>query len=122
MRSPQPPSSKPPRVLIIDDIPQNVDLVRSLMQAEGYEVASAAVGLEALAQVASAPPDLILLDIMMPTLDGYAVCRRLRENVTTAFIPILMLTAREESETKTQAFLVGTDDYLVGSSGNRVGE
>src|SRR3989337_4033160 len=105
MRSPQPPSSKPPRVLIVDDIPQNVDLVRSLMQAEGYEVTSAANGLEALAQVASAPPDLILLDIMMPTLDGYAVCRQLKARTENRLVPIVLITPLGDEADK----LLGVD-------------
>ncbi|HLB64267.1 MAG TPA: response regulator, partial [Anaerolineales bacterium] len=92
MRSPT-PSGKPPRILIVDDIPQNVDLVSSLMRAEGYEVTSAADGLEALAQVAAAPPDLIFLDIMMPTLDGYAVCRQLKARPETRLVPIVLITA-----------------------------
>jgi len=113
MRSPQPPSSKPPRILIVDDIPQNVDLVSSLMRAEGYEVASAANGLEALAQVASAPPDLILLDIMMPTLDGYAVCRQLKARPETRLVPIVLITALGDEAVVVQAVQRGAQDYLV---------
>lgn len=113
MRRPQPPSSKRPRILIVDDIPQNVDLVRSLMQAEGYEVASATNGLEALAQVAVAPPDLILLDIMMPTLDGYAVCRQLKARPETRLVPIVLITALGEEADKLLGIEAGADDFLT---------
>jgi putative two-component system response regulator len=113
MRRPQPPSSKPPRILIVDDIPQNVDLVRSLMRSEGYEVASAANGLEALAQVASAPPDLILLDIMMPTLDGYAVCRQLKAHPETRLVPIVLITALGDEADKLLGIEAGADDFLT---------
>src|SRR3972149_2349186 len=109
MRSHQPPSSKPPRILIVDDIPQNVDLVRFLMQAEGYEVTSAANGLEALAQVASTPPDLILLDIMMPTLDGYAVCRQLKAHPETRLVPIVLITALGDEADKLLGSEAGAD-------------
>jgi putative two-component system response regulator len=113
MRSPQSPSSKPPRILIVDDIPQNVDLVSSLMRSEGYEVAAAANGLEALAQVAAAPPDLILLDIMMPTLDGYAVCRQLKARHETRLVPIVLITALGEEADKLLGIDAGADDFLT---------
>ena len=113
MRSPQPPSSKPPRILIVDDIPQNVDLVSSLMRAEGYEVTSAADGLEALAQVAAAPPDLIFLDIMMPTLDGYAVCRQLKARPETRLVPIVLITALGDEADKLLGIEAGADDFLT---------
>src|SRR3972149_5670565 len=113
MRSPQPPSSNPPRILIVDDIPQNVDLVSSLMRSEGYEVASAANGLEALAQVAAAPPDLILLDIMMPTLDGYAVCRQLKARPETRLVPIVLITALGDEADKLLGIEAGADAFLT---------
>ena len=112
MRSPT-PSGKPPRILIVDDIPQNVDLVSSLMRAEGYEVTSAADGLEALAQVAAAPPDLIFLDIMMPTLDGYAVCRQLKARPETRLVPIVLITALGDEADKLLGIEAGADDFLA---------
>ena len=111
MRSPQPPSSKPPRVLIVDDIPQNVDLVRSLMQAEGCEVASAANGLEALAQVAAAPPDLLILDLSLPIVDGWEVLRRVRAGSATRGLPVLAITG-VEVERSDQALTAGADEFL----------
>jgi putative two-component system response regulator len=83
------------------------------MQAEGYEVASAADGLEALAQVASAPPDLILLDIMMPTLDGYAVCRQLKAHPETRLVPIVLITALGDETDKLLGIEAGADDFLT---------
>ena len=76
-------SPKKPRVLVVDDNPFIVELLGDLMQVDGYEVVSAADGPEALAQVAADPPDLILLDIMMPGQDGYAVCRQLKQQPAT---------------------------------------
>ena len=111
---PSPTSSgKPPRILIVDDIPQNVDLVSSLMRSEGYEVTSAADGLEALAQVVAAPPDLIFLDIMMPTLDGYAVCRQLKARPETRLVPIVLITALGDEADKLLGIEAGADDFLA---------
>jgi len=86
-------SLRNPRILIVDDNVQSVELLRALMQAEGYEVVAASNGLEALAQVAAFPPDLILLDIMMPGLDGFTVCRTLKADPATRLIPIVLITA-----------------------------
>ncbi|MCI0408744.1 MAG: response regulator [Acidobacteria bacterium] len=104
---------KKPRVLIVDDNAQNVELLSALMQAEGYTVAAAADGLEALAQVEAAPPDLILLDIMMPGLDGYAVCRRLKERPETCLVPIVLLTALGAEEHLLRGIEAGADDFLT---------
>jgi DNA-binding response OmpR family regulator len=69
--------------------------------------------MEALKAIEMEQPSLVILDLMMPQMDGLEVCRRLREHVKTAFIPVLMLTAMGESATRTKAFLIGTDDYLT---------
>jgi putative two-component system response regulator len=97
----------------VDDIPQNVDLVSSLMRSEGYEVTSAADGLEALAKVADAPPDVILLDIMMPALDGYAVCRQLKARPETRLVPIVLITALGDEADKLLGIEAGADDFLT---------
>jgi len=76
-------------------------------------VETAASGEEALAKVAASRPHLVLLDLMMPGMDGYEVCRRLRANLATALIPIIMLTALGDIESKRLGFLAGTDDYVV---------
>ncbi len=100
-------------VLVVDDSVQNVELLTALMQAEGYEVVAAADGLEALAQVAASPPDLILLDIMMPKLDGYAVCRRLKQEAPTRLVPIILLTALGAEEARIRGIEVGADDFIT---------
>jgi putative two-component system response regulator len=97
----------------VDDIPQNVDLVSSLMRSEGYEVSSAADGLEALVKVAAAPPDVILLDVMMPELDGYAVCRQLKAHPETRLVPIVLITALGDEADKLQGIEAGADDFLT---------
>lgn len=100
-------------ILVVDDNAQNVELLTALMQAEGYEVVSAVDGLEALAQVATSPPDLILLDIMMPKLDGYAVCRRLKQEAPTRLIPVVLLTALGAEDARIQGIEAGADDFIT---------
>jgi DNA-binding response OmpR family regulator len=87
------PFSMVERVLVVDDQPENLDLVSSLLKDEGYHIDEANNGHQALAQVENHPPDLIVLDVMMPEIDGYEVVRRIRENKKLPFIPILMVTA-----------------------------
>src|SRR4029453_10604860 len=81
------------KVLVVDDTPHNVKLLADLLGAKGYAVATAVNGEEALAKVASDNPDLILLDVMMPGLSGYDVCKRLREDPATALLPIVLVTS-----------------------------
>lgn len=81
------------RVLVVDDQPLNVKLLAAQLQAAGYEVFKAYSGEEALAVVHESPPDIVLLDIMMPGLDGYEVTARLKKDPATAIIPIVLLTA-----------------------------
>ena len=100
-------------ILVVDDSVQNVELLTAMMQAEGYEVVAAADGLEALAQVAASPPDLILLDIMMPKLDGYAVCRRLKQEAPTRLMPIVLLTALGAEEARIRGIEAGADDFIT---------
>lgn len=111
-RGPQ-ASPKKPRILIVDDNLQNVELLTALMQAEGYEISSASNGLEALAQVATSPPDLILLDIMMPELDGFTVCQMLKADPATRLLPIVLITALGAEEHKLRGIEVGADDFLT---------
>src|SRR5574341_2669842 len=98
-------------ILVVDDSPQTVELVTALMRAEGYEVVVAANGLEALAKVTASPPDLVLLDIVMPELDGYAVCRRLKEEAPTRLVPVVLLTALVAEEALIQGIEAGADDF-----------
>lgn len=103
------------KILVVDDEEDVRRIVAIALKQLPFpaEILTAGNGIEALKAVEAEHPSLVVLDLMMPQMDGFEVCRRLRENVKTAFIPILMLTARGESETRTKAFLVGTDDYLM---------
>lgn len=105
-------SESPARILVVDDVPQNVRLLEALLTSRGYEVASAGDGATALRLVESAAPDLVLLDVMMPPPDGYAVCRELRENERTRMLPVIMLTAASDSE-KTKGLEAGADDFIA---------
>ena len=99
------------RILAVDDVRENVRLLEAVLGAHGYEVVSATDGRAALELAVSAQPDLVLLDVLMPQPDGYAVCRRLREQEETAVLPVIMLTASEGAE-KTMAIDAGADDFI----------
>jgi CheY-like chemotaxis protein len=88
-------SSEPATILIIDDEPQNRRLLEALLQPEGYRTQSASNGDEAMALIAECAPDLVLLDIMMPGIDGFEVATRIKSNPATAAIPIIMVTAQD---------------------------
>ena len=103
----------PPRILVVDDTPENLELLDAHLTEAGYHVLTAANGQDALTAVAAHAPDLILLDVMMPVLDGYEVCRRLKSNEETAFIPIVMLTALQDFEHRLQGIELGADDFLT---------
>jgi type IV pilus assembly protein PilB len=114
---PAQPSAQPRlyRVLIVDDDNDMRRLMAMILERSALPLSTvmAADGLEALEQAHAAPPDLILLDVMMPGVDGFEVCRQLRANLRTAFVPILMVTARDDAASCVQGFLVGTDDYIT---------
>ncbi|HEY8829851.1 MAG TPA: response regulator, partial [Candidatus Limnocylindria bacterium] len=76
------------KILAVDDVPQNVRLLEAVLTSNGFEVVSAATGEEALLRVLKDKPDLVLLDIMLPGIDGYEVCRRLRADPKTSFLPV----------------------------------
>ena len=99
-------------VLIADDNPQNVELLEAYLEELGCRVVSAADGQETLVQVASEKPDLILLDIMMPKMSGFEICRKLKRDPATAGIPICMVTALTEVGDIERAVEAGTDDFL----------
>lgn len=101
------------RILIIDDDLDTLRLVGLMLQREGYEISAAASGAEGLSKAESEHPDVILLDVMMPDLDGFEVARRLKRNPLTQATPILMFTAKSQLEDKVAAFEVGADDYLT---------
>ena len=101
------------RILIVDDHEDNVDLLRTRLEAWGYATESAADGDIALKMVEQSPPDLILLDVMMPTIDGTEVARRIKENKSLPFIPIIMQTALDAPEHKVAGLGAGADDYIT---------
>jgi len=100
------------KILIVDDAVDTVELLKKRLRFEGYDTAEAYDGEEALQQVAEYNPDLIILDVMMPKLDGYEVCQRLKTDENTKYIPILMLTAKGEIEDKVKGLDIGADHYL----------
>ena len=100
------------RILVVDDVPANVRLLSARLAAEFYEVAGAAAGPEALARAAEWNPDIILLDVMMPGMDGYEVCRELKHNPATAHIPVVMVTALNDREERVRGLEAGADDFL----------
>jgi putative two-component system response regulator len=99
-------------VLAVDDQPENLDLVEEILSSAGYRVNLAADGEAALQSVAADPPDVIILDIMMPRLDGFEVCRRIKAGRDTRFIPVVMLTALTQVSDKVRGLEVGADDFL----------
>ena len=103
----------PPRILIADDQPMNVDILQTRLAVHGYEILTAADGEEALAVARAQLPDLILLDIMMPKIDGLEVCRLLKGDVALPFMPIIMVTAKVDTKDIVAGLEVGADEYLT---------
>lgn len=101
------------RILIVDDDRDSLTLIGLMLQRQGYETATAQSGAQALQMAEAHPPDLILLDIMMPDMDGFEVCRRLRSVPRLAHIPVIMFTAKTLVEDKVAGFEAGADDYLT---------
>jgi DNA-binding response OmpR family regulator len=104
-------SEQPPKILVVDDVPENVRLLEAVLFPRGYEVVTATDGRAALDLIETEEPDLILLDVMMPGLDGYAVCSQLRANDDTAVLPVIMVTSSIGQE-KTKAIEAGADDFI----------
>jgi len=105
--------SKVPRIVVVDDNPRNVRLVLSILKPNKYEIFPAYSGREALALVEEKSPDLVILDVLMPEMDGFQVARALRANPESRAIPILMLTALRELEDKVKGLEAGADDFLT---------
>ena len=101
------------RILVVDDVAANTRLLEAKLGAEYYQVTSAHSGLEAIGQAQAWQPDLILLDVMMPGLDGYETCRRLKDDPRTQHIPVVMVTALSEPEERLQGLDAGADDFLT---------
>ena len=100
------------KILLVDDNTANVDLLEAYLEPSGYDILKAYDGLEGLNLAYEKNPDLILLDIMMPGLDGYEVCKRLKEDERTQLIPIVIITALSDLDDKIKGLDVGADDFL----------
>ena len=103
----------PPRILIVDDTPANVHILQARLSANGYDIVTATDGEAALAAVRESEPDLILLDVMMPKMDGFEVCRRLRADPSLPFIPIIMVTAKTDPKDVVAGLEAGGDEYVT---------
>jgi adenylate cyclase len=103
----------PARILIADDQPMNVDILQTRLAVHGYEIFTATDGEEALAAARMRQPDLILLDIMMPKMDGIEVCRQIKEDTALPFMPIIMVTAKADTQDIVAGLEAGADEYLT---------
>jgi len=103
----------PARILAVDDAPQNLEILRARLEANGYEVITAADGEEGLARARDSDPDLVLLDVMMPKLDGVAVLKILKEDSALRFVPVVLVTAKSDMRDVVAGLEAGADDYLV---------
>lgn len=101
------------KILLVDDNPTNLKVLWQALEEEAYEIMAATSGQQALDLAQSGAPDLILLDVMMPYMDGFETCRRLKANPQTAAIPVLFITARDETEALVEGFNAGGFDYIV---------
>ena len=101
-----------PTALIVEDEPEANKLLAMLVQLRGYRTDSAFTGTEALEKVGQAPPDLVFLDLMLPDINGYEVCKSLKSRKTTGAIPVVMVTARVAAENRLDSFRAGADDYI----------
>jgi two-component system alkaline phosphatase synthesis response regulator PhoP len=105
--------SKPPSVLIVDDEPNIVLSLQFLMKKTGFEVRTAKDGEEAMAEISRAAPDLVLLDVMMPKIDGFSICTQIRANPEWKDVRIIMLTARGRDVEREKGLALGADDYIT---------
>ncbi len=101
------------RVLVVDDIPANVKLLEAKLGAEYFDVVTANSGEQALALIGKELPDIVLLDVMMPGMDGFEVCRRIKANPATAHLPVVMVTALDQLADRVQGLEAGADDFLT---------
>jgi DNA-binding response OmpR family regulator len=104
--------TQPRKILVVDDNPGNVKLLHDLLTVKGYDVATASSGHEALEQIDVDCPDLVLLDIMMPGMNGYEVCQKIRQNPATEMLPVVMVTALDAPQDRIKGIEAGADDFL----------
>jgi adenylate cyclase len=103
----------PCRILAVDDVPSNLEILQVRLEAQGYEVITAADGEEALAKIKEFTPDLVLLDIMMPKIDGIEVVKRLKKDASLNFLPVILVTAKADTQDVVAGLEAGADDYLT---------
>lgn len=103
----------PCRILAVDDVPSNLEILQVRLEAQGYEVITAADGEEALAKIREFEPDLVLLDIMMPKIDGIEVVKRLKRDASLSFLPVILVTAKADTQDVVAGLEAGADDYLT---------
>jgi adenylate cyclase len=103
----------PPLILVVDDVPDNVDILQMRLESQGYEVSTAGDGVEALAKTRELLPDLVLLDIMMPEMDGIETVKRLKSDASLPFIPVILVTAKADDKDVITGLESGGDDYLT---------
>src|SRR5579863_3536750 len=104
---------EPPLILVVDDVPDNVEILQLRLESQGYEIITAGDGEEALAVVRDKLPDLVLLDIQMPKLDGIETVKQLKADAGLPFIPVIMVTARADAKDVVAGLEAGGDDYLT---------
>jgi len=106
-----PISSERPTVLVVDDEPFNLSLMDGILSRD-YIIQTSSNGQEALNLASANPPDLILIDVMMPVMDGFEVCRRLKDNTATSHVPVIFITAKNEVKDEELGFAVGASDFI----------
>ena len=104
--------SETARILVVDDTPMNVEMLSSILTFKGYAVSTASGGREALEKIGTEQPDLVLLDVMMPDMNGYDVCRAIRAGAGTAMLPVVMVTALDPAAERVKGIEAGADDFL----------
>jgi putative two-component system response regulator len=100
-------------VLVVDDAPENLQVLAELVEREGHQVQTAGDGAAALASIATAPPDIILSDVVMPNIDGFELCRRVKENPATRLLPVVLVTGMCEREARIDGINAGADEFLT---------
>src|SRR2546422_10033964 len=109
----RPEMTTPAKILVVDDTPQNVKLLADLLAVKGYAVVTASSGAQALEKVGKEQPDLVLLDVVMPEMSGYEVCRQIRDSPVTAMLPVVMVTALDPMQERVKGIDAGADDFLT---------